>query len=292
MPTQINAGYIHGYNMQFEALLRQRGSRLMDCVYNPPKATSKIQMTVEQIGSTTVNEQTQRHQPITLTDPSHDARWVRPRNWWAASGVDERDLLRRMQDPSGQYMESHVDGMGDKIDDLILVAFFGTALTGEDGDTSVAFAADGGFTVSVGTTGLTLDKIREGKTDLRGAEALHQPMRDPVFCAIAAQQHDDLLSETQVISLDYTSKPRLENDEITSFMGTIFKDSQRLNTSGGDQLVPMWTKSGMALQMWKGVSTEIKDRPDLIKTKQILTTATFDATRQQGPKVVQIVCDL
>ena len=288
---EINAGYIYSYETRTELLLQQMDSRFEQYVLVPETAKGKKKMVVEQYGQVEAQEVTERHQQVSFTDPSHQARWVTPRDFYVASGVDEQDVERRLTDPQANYAKSQAAGIKRKQDDLIITAFFANAMTGEDGNTSVSFSTDGGTSVSVGTTGMSIDKMRQGKTYLRAAEALENG--DMVVMAIAAQQHDDLMSQTQLINLDYSSRPRLENDEIVSFLGTRVIDSQRLALNGsGHQRIPMWCKSGMALQKWKGVRARVQDRADLVDTVQIKTIATFDATRLQGGKVVEIVCDI
>lgn len=288
---EINAGYIYSYETRTELLLQQMDSRFEQYVMVPETARGKKKMIVEQYGAVTAQEVTERHQKVNFTDPPHDSRWVTPRDFYVASGVDGQDVERRLTDPTGNYSKSQAAGIKRKQDDLIISAFFASAMTGEDGNTSVSFATDGGQTVVVGTTGMSIDKMRQGKTYLRAAEALENG--DMVVMAIAAQQHDDLMSQTQLINLDYSSRPRLENDEIVSFLGTRIIDSQRLALNGsGHQRIPMWCKSGMALQKWQGIRAKVEPRPDLVDTIQIKTIATFDATRTQGGKVVEIVCDI
>ena len=288
---EINAGFIYSYERRAEMLLQQMDSRFEAYVFLPETAVGKKKMIVEQYGEVSAQEVTERHQKAEFTDPSHDSRWVTPRDYYINSGIDAQDVERRLTDPTGNYQKAQIAGIKRKQDDAIISAFFADAMTGEDGNTSVTFAADGGTTVVVGTTGMSIDKMRSGKTNLRAAEALENG--DQVIMAIAAQQHDDLMSQTQLINLDYSSRPRLENDEIVSFLGTRVIDSQRLALNGsGDQRIPMWCKSGLALQRWKGVSVKVQERADLVSTMQVKTIATFDATRVQGGKVVEIVCDI
>lgn len=288
---EINAGFIYSYERRAEMLLQQMDSRFEAYVFLPETAVGKKKMIVEQYGEVTAQEVTERHQKAEFTDPSHDARWVTPRDYYINSGIDKQDVERRLTDPTGNYQKSQVAGIKRKQDDAIISAFFSDAMTGEDGNTTTTFSADGGTSVAVGTTGLSIDKMRAGKTNLRASEALENG--DMVIMAIAAQQHDDLMSQTQLINLDYSSRPRLENDEIVSFLGTRIIDSQRLAlNASGHQRIPMWCKSGMALQRWCGVTVEVEKRPDLVSTMQVKTIATFDATRLQGGKVVEIVCDI
>jgi len=111
-----------------------------------------------------------------------------------------------------------------------------------------------------------------------------------MFCAIGAQQHDDLLGQTQAISLDFTTKPVLVDGRIKSFMGFNFVDSQRLALSGTDRTVVCWAKSGLHLGIWDDIDVQIDKRPDKSNSTQVYVKGTFGATRLEEEKVVAITC--
>jgi hypothetical protein len=113
---------------------------------------------------------------------------------------------------------------------------------------------------------------------------------EPLFCAIGAQQHDDLLGETQAVSLDYTNKPVLVDGRIKAFMGFNFIDSQRLAISGTDRTAICWAKSGLHLGLWNDINVQISDRADKSYSTQVYVKGTFGATRVEEKKVVAITC--
>ncbi len=288
---EINAGYVQSYETRFEMLLQQMESRLEACVDVRPPTVGKNAMVVDQTGTSEANEVTQRHQPVQFTDPPMDSRWVRPRYWYVAAGVDEPDLERRLTDPTGQFAKSQVAAMMRRKDDLIIKSFFGDALTGEDGATVATAANDGVTVIPQGAAGLTVEKWRAAVKALVGNEVDDED--EDLWLAVTSHEHDALLGQTQIINSDYHQKPVLERGRVRFFLGTNVKITNRLLTNAnGDRRVPLWVKSGIVLQPWKGVSTKIQDRADLVATTQVKTTASFDATRTQGKKVVEIVCDI
>jgi hypothetical protein len=172
------------------------------------------------------------------------------------------------------------------MDDVIVAAATGTALTGEDGTTSTAFPA--GQTATTTAGGLTVAKLREAMQLLIAAEV--DVDNEPLFCAIGAQQHDDLLGETQAVSLDYTNKPVLVDGRIKSFMGFNFIDSQRLPLSTTNRTAICWAKSGLHLGIWNDIEVKISERDDKSYATQVYVKGTFGATRTQEEKVVAITC--
>jgi hypothetical protein len=176
--------------------------------------------------------------------------------------------------------------IGRAMDDAIITAATATALTGEDGTTSTAFPA--GQTAGTTAGGLTIAKLREAMQLLIAAEV--DVDNEPLYCAIGAQQHDDLLGQTQAVSLDFTNKPVLVDGRIRSFMGFNFIDSQRLGLSGTDRTAVCWAKSGLHLGIWNDLDVNITERADKNYSTQVFVKATFGATRVEEKKVVAITC--
>jgi hypothetical protein len=176
--------------------------------------------------------------------------------------------------------------LGRAMDDLIVTAATGTSKTGEDGTTSTSFPA--GQTAGTTSGGLTVVKLREAMQLLIAAEV--DVDNEPLFCAIGAQQHDDLLGQTQAISLDFTTQPVLVDGRIKAFMGFNFIDSQRLAISGTDRTVICWAKTGLHLGLWNDINVQISDRADKSYSTQVYCKGTFGATRVEEKKVVAITC--
>ena len=285
MSNEILDWSVIDYKSTVEHLLQQRGSKFRGAVMED-SYHGKSGAAVNQIGAVTAELQTTRHADTPLIETPHDKRWVFPSTYRWADLIDDTDKLKVIADPTSPYAINGAMSIGRAMDDVIVAAATGTALTGEDGTTSTAFPA--GQTATTTAGGLTVAKLREAMQLLIAAEV--DVDNEPLFCAIGAQQHDDLLGETQAISLDYTNKPVLVDGRIKSFMGFNFIDSQRLAISGTDRTVVVWAKSGLHLGIWNDLNVNITERADKNYSTQVFVKATFGATRVEEEKVVAITC--
>ena len=285
MSNEILDWSVIDYKSTVEHLLQQRGSKFRGTVMED-SYRGKSGAAVNQIGAVTAELQTTRHADTPLIETPHDKRWVFPSTYRWADLIDDTDKLKVIADPTSPYAINGAMSIGRAMDDAIVTAFTAAALTGEDGTTSTAHGS--GQTASTTAGGLTVAKLREAMQLLIAAEV--DVDNEPLFCAIGAQQHDDLLGQTQAVSLDYTSKPVLVDGRIKSFMGFNFIDSQRLALSGTDRTAVCWAKSGMHLGVWDDLNVNITERADKNYSTQVFVKATFGATRVEEQKVVAITC--
>jgi hypothetical protein len=301
-PDFLTTAFVQTYSTNVEMLLQQKGSRLRPAVMN--QANHGMAASVaEQFGSVNAVKNTTRHANTPLINVPQDRRWMFPADYDWADLIDNQDKLRLLIDPQSPYAMAGAMALGRAQDDVIIDAFFNTAQTGQTGVTNTSFlsgnivAHDVGGTSGTGT-GLNVAKLRAAKKILMKAEV--DLDNDPLFIAITADQHDDLLNEVQVTNLDFTNKPVLVEGKITSFMGFNFIHSERLpgapNYAGAltpatsEVWLPCWAKSGMAFGSWNEIQTSIAPRVDKRNSMQVYVTGTFGATRLQEPKVVQINC--
>lgn len=285
MSNEVQEWSVIDYKNTVELLLQQRGSKfraaVMEDSYHGKQGAS-----VNQIGAVTAELQTTRHADTPLIETPHDRRWVFPSTYRWADLIDDTDKLKIIADPASPYAINGAMAIGRAMDDKIILAMTASSLTGEDGTTTTTFPA--GQTASTTSGGLTVAKLREAMQLLIAAEV--DVDNEVLYCAIGAQQHDDLLGETQAISLDFTNKPVLVDGRIKSFMGFNFLDSQRLALSGSNRTVVCWAKSGVHLGMWGDLDVQIDVRPDKNYSTQVYVKATFGATRIEEEKVVAITC--
>jgi hypothetical protein len=285
MSNEILDWSVIDYKTTVEHLLQQRGSKLRGAVMED-SYHGKSGAAVNQVGAVTAQLRTSRHADTPLIETPHDKRWVFPLDYEWADLIDDVDKLKIIADPTSPYAINGAMAIGRAMDDEIIAKATATALTGEDGTTSTTFPA--GQTAATTAGGLTVAKLREAMQLLIAAEV--DVDNEPLFCAIGAQQHDDLLGETQAVSLDFTNKPVLVDGRIKSFMGFNFIDSQRLALSGTNRTVIAWAKSGLHLGIWGDLSVMISERADKSYSTQVYVKASFGATRTQEEKVVAITC--
>ena len=285
MSNEILDWSVIDYKSTVEHLLQQRGSKFRAAVMED-SYQGKSGKAVNQLGAVTAAVRSTRHADTPLIETPQNARWVYPTDYEWADLIDDQDKLRVIADPTSPYAINGAMALGRAMDDVIITAATGTAKTGEDGSTSTTFPA--GQTAATTSGGLTVAKLREAMQLLIAAEV--DVDNEPLYCAIGAQQHDDLLGETQAISLDFTNKPVLVDGRIKAFMGFNFIDSQRLALSGTDRTVICWAKSGLHLGIWNDINVQISDRADKSYSTQVYVKGTFGATRVEEEKVVAITC--
>jgi hypothetical protein len=285
MSNEILDWSVIDYKSTVEMLLQQRGSKFRNAVMTD-SFHGKSGVAVNQIGAVNAQKRTTRHADTPLIETPQDRRWVYPVDYEWADLIDDQDKLRIIADPTSPYAVNGAMALGRAMDDEIITAATGTSKTGEDGSTSTTFPA--AQTAATTSGGLTIAKLREAMQLLIAAEV--DVDNEELYCAIGAQQHDDLLGETQAVNLDYTNTPVLVNGRIKAFMGFNFIDSQRLALSGTNRTVVCWAKSGIVLGVWNDIEAQISERADKSYSTQVYVKGTFGATRTQEEKVVAITC--
>ncbi|MFN3856543.1 MAG: phage capsid protein [Caulobacter sp.] len=287
------------YRVQFAStvslLLQQRGSKLRPHVMTSPMK-GKAASPVDQYGVSEATERFARNEPKTAANTPTDRRWAYPRFFDWSEVVDDLDTLQSISDPQNPLVQSCNNALGRRIDDEILRAFFADAKTGEQGGTTVSFPAGQQVGVNVGGAGTPLNvmKLRASKKILMANEVDLEA--DPIICVVNAVQHDALFNEVQITSADFNGgdKPVMKDGKIMRFLGIEFVHCERVNglRSGGNDLIPVYAKSGLALGVWGDIATDIGPRRDLKgNPTEISGSLTVGATRTEEKKVVQIACD-
>lgn len=292
MSQQVATHFVQQYTTNVQLLLQQKGSRLRGALMEGAHV-GEAAVPVEQIGKVEASKRATRYPDLTPQDTPTDRRWVYPVDYDWNDMIDNADKLRMLIDPQSHYVQNGTYAMGRAMDTEIIAAFFGTAKTGKAGGTSTTFPSGNQVAVnfkSAANVGMTVAKLREAKRLLLAAEV--DVDNDPLFCALTAKQHDDLLGEAQAISLDYNTRPTLVEGKITSFMGFNFIHTERLATDGsGYRRCPAWAKSGMHLGVWNDIRTDVSQRKDKAGLPwQVYVYGTFGATRLEEGKVIELKC--
>jgi len=296
MSQNLPTFYVQQYSTNIALLLQQKESRLRGAVMSGSHV-GKQASPVDQIGAITAQKVASRFAAMGRVDATLDRRWVFPVDYDLPQLIDSFDKLRLITDPQSSYVQNAVNAMNRAMDDEILAAFFGTSKTGVDGSTSTTLGSGQVVSVSQGAasaTGLTVAKLREAKRVLMANEV--DLGSDQIFAVVKAKQHDNLLAEAQVISMDFNDKPVLVDGMITRFLGINLIHSERITSgtddaSGTSDAIPVFAKSGMYLGTWNDISTDISQRKDLQGLPwQAYAYGTFGATRLEEKKVVKVWC--
>jgi len=293
------------FSDKFQLLSQQYGSRLQTLV-GQGQYQGKQASPVNQVAPTAAVAVTERFTPIDRQDAAFDRRWAFPQSYEHAQLVDKFDELQMLGDPKPSLVMNAANAMGRAKDDVIIGAFYATAKVGELAAGSVAWnntlTTAGGQNVSVsqgagGPTNLTVAKLREVvKTFLQNNVDID---REQITGALNAKAHDSLLGEMQITSMDYQTKPVLEEGRIRRFMGIDFVLTEEVtnictgtdDASGTSVGIPFWVSSGMHLGTWIDINTNITQRTDLkLQPWQIYMDMMVGATRIEEKKVVRVWC--
>lgn len=290
---QIVTYYAQQYASTIELLLQQKGSKLRDTVSYMGVKGAKAAVPVEQMGAVAATKRTTRYPSLVPGDTPTDRPWVYPSDYDWNDLIDSVDKLRTIVDPQSAMATNGTYAMGRAMDDELITAFFGDRKTGEAGGTTTSFPSGQQIAVNFGASGnvgLTVAKLREAKRLLMAAEV--DLDNDPLNIVVKAKQHDNLLAEIQVISLDFNEKPVMREGKVERFLGFNLKHCERLVQNGSSHdRIPAYAKSGMCLAVWNDITTDISQRKDLAGLPwQVYVFGTFGATRKEEKKVVEIIC--
>ena len=296
--AQIPAWYVQEYNTNIQMLVQQKASRFRGAVSGGSHVGASASP-VDQVGQVSMSDVIARGAPMPSIEAPLDRRWVAPIDADLAIRIDSFDKLRLLTDPNSDFVRASVAAANRKFDDLIGNSFFASAQTGVTGGTSTAFdTTNQVVVVNTGGTasGLNVAKLEAGRKILLSNEV--QLEDEEVYVAITATDHQSLMNEIQVMSLDFNEEVSYDSKGlIQKWRGSNFIHSERpwLTTtatddqSGSSRQLPMWVKSGMYLGVWNDIETAIAIREDLQgRPWQAYTKLSANATRLQEKLVVKI----
>lgn len=302
MSQNIPNWYIQEYNSNIVLLAQQKKSRLRGCVMGGTHVGQSASP-VDQYGIVEMNDVTTRYAPMPRTDAPLDRRWVAPLDADLSQMIDTFDKLKLLTDPTSSYVQGAVAAANRKFDDRIGGAFFAAAQTGVTGGASTVFDATNqvvGVSTGGTTANLNVAKLETGRKILLQREVLDSDNPQPIYVAITAVEHQSLMNEIQVISLDFNSSVTYdENGIISKWRGFYFVHSERSwltttatdDAAGSSKAIPMWVKNGMYLGVWNDIETSIDPRPDIqSRPWQAYTKLSANSTRLEEKRVVKIWC--
>lgn len=304
MPNEDAELYVSEFNTNLQLLSQQSKNRFKSWT-DVGSHKGKQASPVDQVAATDVQQRTARAQPKVLTDIANERRWVQPSSFSTHTVVDDFDRLRMNVNLDSRFLKSQSNAMMRKQEDLMIDAFFATSIVGEEGGSTVTFANDGGGTVAVGTTDLTVAKLLEAQQLLLQGEVDIDDPEEAIVCALTPHQQTSLLSEEKIVNADFVRSKTVFDKKgmLTNWFGIRFILTNRLLDTDGIRAtvnpgasavreIPMWAKSGMHSGIWDDVRGVIVQRLDLDDDPNEMSVyGTFGATRLEGVKVIKIICD-
>lgn len=285
MSTQITTAFVSQFSSNIQMLSQQMGSLLRNAV--DVETVNGEKAFFDQVGSAAAVLRTSRHADTPLIDTPHSRRMVTMSDYEYADLVDDQDKVRLLVDPTSTYARAAAAAMGRAMDDVIISAALGTALTGKDGSTSTAFDTSNNQ-IAAGGNGLTLAKLIEAKEILDSGDV---DPSIPRYIAVSPKQISNLLNNTTVTSSDYNTVKALAMGEINSFVGFNFIVTNRLGVDGASaRRVIAWAMDGLKLAIGREPTARIDERADKSYATQIYYAMTLGATRMEEKKVVEVLC--
>lgn len=292
------------YTVEFSdklALLSQQKMSRMRGLVMTGTHTGKQASPVEFTDVGDLQQSSGRAALLTFDEPDHTRRWVNPTSWHSPSAVvDKLDDMRTLLSPQNNYASQQINKFNVKIDEVIIDALFGTAITGETATGSETFDANN--VVAVGTTDLTVVKVLAGLQILMQNEVDMDDPETVVTMVMTPHQYTTFVQEDEVKNKDFGNTVFDKNQRITKWNGVEIVISNRLlDTAGiratvnpgasGVREIPLFAKSGVHFGVWEDVNGDIVQQTNRIRKPWAVTTyGTFGATRIEEAKVVKIIC--
>lgn len=301
MSANLPGHYTTEFARNINLLLQQKNSRLGAAVSSGMHTGEKASP-VDQIGAVEMSDVVSRFAPMGRVDAAVARRWVFPTSSDLPQLIDSFDALKILLDPKSKYVENAVAAANRRKDRHIISAFFATSSIGVNAGSTESFGTtvttSAGYNVSAdlggADSGLTVAKLREGKRRLMAANV--DLDAEPIYCAITAEQHDDLLGQVQVVSTDFNDRPVLTDGRVTRFLGINFIHTELLengtdDTAATSRMIPLWVPNGMYYGTWEATVTDISQRNDLQSLPwQAYVKMTGGATRLELGRVIRIWC--
>ncbi len=295
MVDSVTKAFVQQFNDNIIMLAEQKESRLRDTVtFKPLVGTSAY---FERLGGVDMEPILSRYQPTQYSDIEHSRRRVDANGFALTLPLDPQDEVRMLIDPKNAYAQRMASAFGRKIDDVIIAAATGTAVTVTSslaGTTGTASFASGNIiSEDFGTANsdLSIEKVIEAKRLLKKNEV---NMDEPMVLVLNASAEAALLNTVKVTSRDY-GLTRLDTGEVSLLLGfRVIRSERILGTADGTDTDPKlclaYSRDAIGLAMNMDLRTKIGENPERRYIWQAHTEASLGAVRIQEEPIVSIKC--
>lgn len=283
MATQ-NEIYAQAYARNIMQLAQQKYSKLYPTVYMKPNVRGKT-FFQDQIGEWSMQQKASRNVQTPNNDPNLARRMGIMVDYHDNRLLDRGDELRTISDPRSSYTIAAGSSLGRQIDDVVIDALGGTALSGETGSTAVTLPA--GQIIVNGATGLTFEKVLQAKRILDDADV---EMEDRFFVSSPAGL-EDLLAEPEATSSDYAAIKALVRGELDTWLGFKWIVSTRLDVAANIRQCFAFQRYGVCTALASMPLVRTDERTDLSYSWQVYYELNIGAVRLEEERVVRVDID-
>jgi hypothetical protein len=286
MSSFITEAYVNEFRDNVTLLSQQKMSRLRGAVRVEGFTGEKAFF--DQLKPTSMVAKATRHSDTPLVETEHARRMVTASEYEWADLIGRGDKARTLPEFTNPYLINAAAAAGRTMDELIIAAADGTAMTGQAGTTPVSLPSSQVVPNTIGAnTGLNIDKLIDAKKVLDKAEV---DPTIPRFILANSDQLSNLLRDDQIQSSDYNTVRALVRGEIDTFMGFNFIRSELIRTVSTDHRVLFWAMDGLLLGINYDVMAKVDVRPDKSYDTQAYISMMMGATRMEEEKVGYIEC--
>jgi len=196
MSTQITTAFSQQFSTNVQLLSQQMGSILRAAVDEESVTGEKAFF--DNVGASAAVKRTSRHQDTPLVETPHDRRMVTLETYEWADLIDEADKVQMLIDPTSTYARAAAAAIGRSMDDSIIAAATGSALTGKTGGTATALTQ----TIANGSADMTVAKLITAKKKLDDGSV---DPSIPRHIVVGPDQIEALLGTTSVTSSDFNT---------------------------------------------------------------------------------------
>lgn len=250
-------------------------------------------MAYDGLGTVEARELTGRFNQTQFDDLEHFRRKIPRRQFSVTLPIDQYDLEARLTDPQGDYANAAMYAMERAFDRVCYGALFAAVQYGRNFENTVTSAADGVLTVNA-NAGLTLASLLALKQNFIDAEVATEAVDHECATFVSAEEHTTLMQIQQLTNSQYTTQMAIEKGRMINVLGmdlVIFGQTVTLPVLpvvAGIRQNAALAKNGLAVGMGRDWQVTVKDRPDLVNTKQVQITGAMGAVRAEG-KMVQLL---
>ena len=288
MSDQIVTFNYESYSQGITLLSQQLMQNTMGTCIQEPMSGKRVFF--DQVGRVAMQQKTGRAVDIPVVNTPHARRSCTSKDYYIRDFVDEFDKLKILNDPTNAYTQAFSAAGAREVDRTLIAAALGTAYTGEEGSTPVALPS--AQKIAVGSTGFTLDKLREAVKILKAANAVMPG--DGIHVFWTAAQEEEFINANEVKSSDFNNTKVMVEGAVTYFYGVQFHRLEDVSSS--ERILPKvsttrscvaWVRSGMRLGLWKSPYGRVDFLPER-DAWQVMAGLSVGATRMEEVKVVQI----
>jgi len=290
MAAEIETAQVIQFSSAVHLAAQQMKARFAP-LFEVKQLTGK-QYAYDGIGSIEAQELNGRFNRVEFSDLKVTRRKIGRRRFSLTLPFDEDDASKVLINQEAEFSRACAMAMARVYDRIGVEASLATVYTGEDMDTAVAFATDGGATVTA-TGGLTYEKLLEIIQNFINNDVGNDMMEDFIFC-ISGDEHTALMQELELTSGDYNRQYNIEKGSVQDVVGMkLIKFAANatnpvLNVASGTRSCIAMSTRGLCYAMPKQFEIKVQERTDLVQTKQVQVNWTLGAVRTEGVLVQKV----